>query len=723
MKRLAAFIFFASFVSATPVTAISPNAFTSAVFDRHVASGKLSPQVREQLDLDGHASFLVILEDADIENALSVLRKAQSHRRDTSEVVRERNRLIKGKKDRLLAGLSKNEYEILKDYDHFPIIYLHANRGLTGQLLESGDVRSIREDRAFSPGLTQSLPLIKADVVHNDGLIGTDTSVAVLDTGVNYTLSAFGSCTAPGTPGSCKVAYAADIAPDDGSLDNNGHGTNVAGIVLGVAPDTRILALDVFRSNGYAYDSDLLTALNWVLNNRATYSVASVNMSLGGGGYAEPCPADTLASPITYLRNVDIITTIATGNNAYNGLISSPACVPDAVSVGAVYDSNVGAIGYSVCSDTTTAADKVTCFTNTATFLTILAPGALITAAGSTYAGTSQATPHVAGAAAVLKSAHPALTGDNIVDQLTTTGTPLTYTRQSSSYTQPRLDLDAATRYPDIVISPSTHDFGWVAPGGSSSTLTVTITNNGLASLLIQSISLSGTNVADFNFGSDTCSMRTLAPSSSCSLLAGFSPQVSGIRTAGLVIPNNDPDIPEAWVGLNGSGGTPFTFSVTKGRYGSGRVTSTPSGIDCGITCSALFNTGTEVMLTPVPDDSSVFVNWSGDCSGSGTCNPTVTAATAVMAVFDLKPVKLSSGLSTLYYSSLSEAYNLSAGGDTIQLKSGTITADLLFNLDIPIVIEGGYDANYTAPDGVTTVAGSLTVASGTVTVSNLVIQ
>ena len=72
-----------------------------------------------------------------------------------------------------------------------------------------------------------------------------------------------------------------------------------------------------------------------------------------------------------------------------------------------MYDSNVGQMGWSNCTDTTTFADKVTCFSQSGPNLKMLAPGAPITAAGITQGGTSQAAPHVAGAAAVLAAAKP----------------------------------------------------------------------------------------------------------------------------------------------------------------------------------------------------------------------------------------------------------------------------------------------------------------------------
>jgi subtilisin family serine protease len=95
--------------------------------------------------------------------------------------------------------------------------------------------------------LAESLPLVYQPNISNAGSAGNGTTVAVLDTGVDYTHPAFGSCSAPGVPAECKISIAQDIAPDDANLDDNGHGTNVAGIVLGVAPGARVAALDVFR--------------------------------------------------------------------------------------------------------------------------------------------------------------------------------------------------------------------------------------------------------------------------------------------------------------------------------------------------------------------------------------------------------------------------------------------------------------------------------------------
>jgi uncharacterized repeat protein (TIGR01451 family) len=132
---------------------------------------------------------------------------------------------------------------------------------------------------------------------------------------------------------------------------------------------------------------------------------------------------------------------VAAGNGSYHDGLSSPACAPDAVSVGAVYDSSLDGITWGTgCTDATTAANQVVCFSNSASFLKILAPGVNITSAGIMSSGTSQAAPHVAGAIAVLRAAFPTETATQIQDRLTNSRVPrVTDPRNHLSF--PRLDL------------------------------------------------------------------------------------------------------------------------------------------------------------------------------------------------------------------------------------------------------------------------------------------
>lgn len=340
--------------------------------------------------------------------------------------------------------------QVLRDYNNLPIaFYRISNKEALVDLLNDPNVKAVYPNRINQATTMESLPLINQPQANTKGFNGTDSSVAVLDTGVNYLHSDFG-CTAVNSPSStCRVVYAFDSAPDDGSLDDNGHGSNVSAIVSKVATKTKIIGIDVFRS-GSAYDSDILAGINWAVNNAKTYNIKAINLSLGipGVKYKSECSNSSYATAFANARAAGVVPVVASGNDAFPDGISSPACVAGAVRVGAVYDSNIGGVSWGnpvKCSDPTTAADKVACFSNGGSLVTLLAPGAMITAGGYTMGGTSQATPHVAGAIALLRanSVTPTETIDQTINRLKTTGKPITDSRTGLVF--PRIDLLAAT--------------------------------------------------------------------------------------------------------------------------------------------------------------------------------------------------------------------------------------------------------------------------------------
>ena len=305
-------------------------------------------------------------------------------------------------------------------------------------------------DEKLTANLTETLPFIGQPAAAAAGLTGAGTVVGVLDTGVDYTRAAFGSCTSPGVPAAtCRVGWAQDNAPDDGQLDDPGsmHGTNVSGIVAGVAPGAKLAVSDVFNGSS-ASSSDIAAAISWLVSlKQASINVVAVNLSLGGTVHYLGTCSDLYGFSTALAYGIQPV--VASGNGAtvsgsFSDGISSPACVSGAISVGRVYDaSNGGWIWGSApnqCTDTTSAPDKVVCSSQTSPSLSMLAPGSFVTAAGITQSGTSQASPHVAGAFAVFTAARPGSSAAAVLSMLQCTGVPVTDPR--TGRVTPRLSLE-----------------------------------------------------------------------------------------------------------------------------------------------------------------------------------------------------------------------------------------------------------------------------------------
>jgi len=406
------------------------------------------PEVTALLRAGQLVDLIVEYDDSAIVASVAAMRitgKVKGADQDPPAVRQFKTQEYQSLKDRVDRAAERPSVGRLKDYSHLPMAFKRftTESDLTTLLANPG-VKAVYTNRPFKRVLAQSLPLINQPAVSAAGAQGNGTTVAVIDDGIDFTKSAFGSCTAPGVPVGCRVTVSQNFGT--GTTDTS-HGTNVSAIVLGVAPASRIAMLNAF-SGGSAFLSDIISAMNWAIANQAAYNLVAINMSLGDGNkYTSPCSAgNPFLTPVTNARNAGMQVVVAAGNEAYTNGLSSPACTPGAISVGAVYDANYGGLnwGSTLCTDATTAADQVTCFSNSANFLTLLAPGALITAADITEGGTSQATPHVAGAVAVLRALYPAENLSQI--QARMTGSAVSIADPRNGIAKPRLNLLQAAR-------------------------------------------------------------------------------------------------------------------------------------------------------------------------------------------------------------------------------------------------------------------------------------
>lgn len=166
-------------------------------------------------------------------------------------------------------------------------------------------------------------------------------------------------------------------------------------------------------------------------------------------------------------------------------------------------------------------------------------------------------------------------------------------------------------------------------------------------------------------------------------------------------------------------------LTVTIGGVGGGSVNSNPAGIACSTgSCYSDYASGTQVTLLATSDANSAFAGWSGACTNAtGDCTVTLSADTSVTANFKSVPFARIEGASPTYFSLLGSAYNSATSGNVIQATTHDFYEDLLLGNNIAVTINGGYDGTYATNSGYSTIHGSLTIGSGSLTAENLVIE
>lgn len=331
------------------------------------------------------------------------------------------------------------------------------------QLAAHPSVRRIDLDAGGTGHLDVSVPLIGADQWHAWGNTAEDVVVAVLDTGIDTdnadladdlihqacfldfdgVINGVGLC-----PNGSDRQFGTGAA-EDGA----GHGTHVSGIVtsgglnasVGVAPGADIVAIKVLNDAGFAGSfysfTEIVAALDYVLNNRLDVQV--INMSLGTTllftGECDNSFAWTMAGAavINSLRANGVLAFASAGNSSSGTQMSAPACLSNVIAVGA-----------------TDASDNVAAFSNSNAITDLMAPGVGIfsSAIGNgtvSASGTSMASPHAAGCAALLIAGGVATTPDAIEAWLESS--PITVTDATNGLSFPRLDCTPPPVAPENV--------------------------------------------------------------------------------------------------------------------------------------------------------------------------------------------------------------------------------------------------------------------------------
>jgi subtilisin len=406
-------------------------------------------------------------------------------RRSYSGVIAQRNAIATASST-VVQSLAGKDANNIKVYKYVPYLAVTVNPSALQALAKNPMVIEIGEDVPVPPTLAESTGVIGADIAWQAGYDGSGWAVAVLDTGVDKNHDFLSgkviseACYSTKnnryrSTSLCPDGASTSTAIDSGlncplSTDGCDHGTHVAGITAGkdytpngpgyngVAKGAKIIAIQVFSEftgnncTDYgqsspcvlSWSSDQILGLERVYALRTTLNIAAANMSLGGGQYTSNCDDDSLKASIDNLRAAGIATVIASGNSSYKNAMGAPACISTAVSVGATCDTATAGFG---C----TAVDDIPSYSNIASFIALLAPGSRISSSTpgtntfQSWHGTSMATPHVAGAWALMKQRDPDASVSEILAALQNTGTVVDDQRGSGTVTgMRRINVDNA---------------------------------------------------------------------------------------------------------------------------------------------------------------------------------------------------------------------------------------------------------------------------------------
>ena len=416
-----------------------------------------------------------------------------------------RRQSVRATRDAALAGMSGLPRDTLRHvYDNIYAFSVAVTPEQLDILLQSPDVLSVEPVFELEAHLAQGIPLEAGDN-YRSLYNGQGLSIAICDTGINYTHPLLGNGTFP----NAKVIGGYDVGQSKADpMDGNGHGTACAGITAGPLPtvatgdyigglayNAKLYALKITSSatGGSATTAAMVAAWDWCVthqNDNAQNPIMIISTSFGGGKYGSTCDTDTPAMTSAAANAVAAGMTlfVSSGNDGYCDSVGWPSCISYVNAVGAVYDAAFGqytpCISADSCAPTklstgdctsgyyatdNTQADMVTSYSNSASMVSLYAPSnkcytiGLGSSYDTSFGGTSAACPYAAGAAAALQSAAKArmgawLTPAQVKTILTASGDMVTDAK--SSLARPRVNLKNAI---DTLHSAQTLNDGLVA--------------------------------------------------------------------------------------------------------------------------------------------------------------------------------------------------------------------------------------------------------------------
>lgn len=354
---------------------------------------KISPYVYENLEKNEETRVIVEIKEPDSEKGIFI-----KNQKTAEEIELEKRKIKEDIEEKINEKIRHNfGNKIAVEISKEDLIELNNNP----------NVKSIIIDKPLQAFLQDSVPLVNAStvwpiIISNFNITGIDEIICILDSGINFTHPDL-----IGKNKTCIINCITEDCVENCSIaDDNGHGTHVAGIaaanggVRGVAVGANLIGVKVLNSAGSGNVADLDAGLDWCINNAEKYNISVISVSLGTNCVLTPqycydsyCDYDwdTTATRINNATSKNISVMIAAGNNGDIKNISAPSCIYNATTISA-----------------TNKDDTIASYSNRNNLIDLVAPGTDITSTKNiggheSRQGTSMATPHVAGAFAVIR--------------------------------------------------------------------------------------------------------------------------------------------------------------------------------------------------------------------------------------------------------------------------------------------------------------------------------
>ena len=325
--------------------------------------------------------------------------------------------------ERLRSHVEANGGKIHREHRIMPFIVAELPYAAVQDMALSMFIKRIWHDTKVRTMLDIAVPAVGSNKVHHLGFTGKEVTVAVIDTGI-----------APHPdlvyPKNRIIAWHDIVNGRSAPYDDNGHGTHVSGIIAGngrssrgkyagMAPEANLVGVKALDKDGSGNTSDIISGIEWCIENQKTYNIRAINLSLGAAAQ-DSYRADPLCRAVSAAWNKGMVVCVAAGNDGPDpGTINTPAINPDAISIGNLDDKGTVDVSDDVINDSSSRGPTIDQIIKP----DLLAPGTNIMSLRTRWGyrsltGTSMATPMVTGAVAQMLQKWPDLKPAQVKNRL-----------------------------------------------------------------------------------------------------------------------------------------------------------------------------------------------------------------------------------------------------------------------------------------------------------------